>query len=149
MPWSHTCLRVRNKANSSYKFILAHILICRTGAAIAVEDGVALARSLSYMKSREQLPTALDVFQKVRLKRAGQMQEASLLNGQLWHFADGPLQEARDAAMVPEVKGIPFSHSPNQWSDPATQMWCYSYDAEREIDAAWVKARAQQNSSVL
>lgn len=65
------------------------------------------------------------------------MQEASLLNGKLWHFPDGPMQQARDAAMRPETLGELFSHSPNQWSDPATQMWCYGYDAEREIDLAW------------
>ncbi|OOO13389.1 monooxygenase FAD-binding protein [Aspergillus oryzae] len=109
------------------------------GAAMAVEDGVALARSSSYMQSQEQLTEALTIFEKVRILRAGQMQEASLLNGQLWHFADGPLQEARDAAMAPEVEGLSFSHSPNQWSDPATQMWCYGYEAEREIDQAWAE----------
>lgn len=106
---------------------------------MAVEDGVALARSLSYMQSQEQLTEALTIFEKVRILRAGQMQEASLLNGRLWHFADGPLQEARDAAMAPEVEGLSFSHSPNQWSDPATQMWCYGYEAEREIDQAWAE----------
>ncbi|KAE8415988.1 hypothetical protein BDV36DRAFT_214074 [Aspergillus pseudocaelatus] len=109
------------------------------GAAMAVEDGVALARSISYMQSQEQLTEALAIFEKVRILRAGQMQEASLLNGQLWHFADGPMQEARDAAMEPEVEGLSFSHSPNQWSDPATQMWCYGYEAEREIDQAWAE----------
>ncbi|KAL2817024.1 hypothetical protein BDW59DRAFT_182366 [Aspergillus cavernicola] len=119
------------------------------GAAMAVEDGVALARSLSHMDSIEQLQEAVDIFQQVRIERAGQMQEASLLNGKLWHFADGPLQEARDAAMAPEVEGIPFNHSPNQWSDPATQMWCYGYDAEKEIDAAWGKAGMGQVNSVL
>ncbi|OJJ84576.1 putative salicylate hydroxylase [Aspergillus glaucus CBS 516.65] len=119
------------------------------GAAMAVEDGVALARSLSHMDSIEQLQEALDIFEMVRIERAGQMQEASLLNGQLWHFADGPLQEARDAAMAPEVEGIPFSHSPNQWSDPATQMWCYGYDADKEIDAAWTKAGTWKVSSVF
>lgn len=65
------------------------------------------------------------------------MQEASLLNGKLWHFPDGPLQRARDAAMRSETLEEPFSHSPNQWSDPATQMWCYGYDAEQEIDLVW------------
>lgn len=116
---------------------------------MAVEDGVALARSLSHMDSIEQLQEALDIFEMVRIERAGQMQEASLLNGQLWHFADGPLQEARDAAMASEVEGIPFSHSPNQWSDPATQMWCYGYDADKEIDAAWTKAGTWKVGSVF
>jgi salicylate hydroxylase len=61
------------------------------------------------------------------------MQEASLLNSKLWHFPDGPIQQARDEAMRPEVEGHPFSHSPNQWSDPATQMWCYGYGFVEEL----------------
>lgn len=107
---------------------------------MAVEDGLALSRALTKMESKEHLTKSLFVFEKVRKLRSSQMQEASLLNSQLWHFADGPLQEARDAAMVSEVKGIPFSHSPNQWSDPATQMWCYGYDTEKIIDEAWEKS---------
>ncbi|KAJ6023687.1 hypothetical protein N7540_004484 [Penicillium herquei] len=95
------------------------------GPAMAVEDAVALAHSLSRITSKTQIPLALSVFEKVRVERANQMQEASLLNGKIWHFPDGPLQKARDLTMMPEVKGQPFSHSPNQWSDPTTQMWCY------------------------
>ncbi|CAI7564177.1 unnamed protein product [Penicillium glandicola] len=110
------------------------------GAAMAVEDGAALARSLSKIQNAADIPKALGIFEKVRIERAGMMQEASLLNGKLWHFADGPVQEARDVAMKPETQGLPFSHSPNQWSDPATQMWCYGYDAEKEIDRAWTKS---------
>jgi len=107
------------------------------GAAMAVEDGAALARALSKIQSPAQLQEALGIFEKVRIKRTGHMHQASLLNSQLWHIPDGPWQEARDAAMEPEVKGVPFAHSPNQWSDPATQMWCYGYDSEKEIDKAW------------
>ncbi|KGO40051.1 Monooxygenase, FAD-binding [Penicillium expansum] len=110
------------------------------GAAMAVEDGAALARSLSKIENTADIPKALSIFEQVRIERAGMMQEASLLNGKLWHFADGPTQEARDVAMKPETLGLPFSHSPNQWSDPATQMWCYGYDAEKEIDRAWKKS---------
>ena len=111
------------------------------GAAMAVEDGVALAQALTHLTSRADLPNVLSIFETVRIKRTSQMQEASLLNGQLWHFPDGPLQQARDAAMLPETQGVSFSHSPNQWSDPATQMWCYGYDSEREIDEAFEKGR--------
>ena len=106
---------------------------------MAVEDGVALARSLSKINNAQDIAHALNIFEKVRMDRAGKMQEASLLNGKLWHFADGPLQRARDKAMGPETRGEPFSNSPNQWSDPATQMWAYHYDAEVEIDRAWEK----------
>ena len=112
---------------------------------MAVEDGVALSRSLSKISSHTDIQEALLTFQSVRIERAGQMQEASLLNGQLWHFPDGPLQQARDAAMLPETQGIPFSHSPNQWSDPATQMWCYGYDSEKAIDEAFQKRKSARS----
>ncbi|KAL2837449.1 hypothetical protein BJX68DRAFT_280196 [Aspergillus pseudodeflectus] len=107
------------------------------GAAMAVEDGVALARALGNISSKTDIAQALEVFEEVRAGRTRMMQGASLLNGQLWHFPDGPLQQARDEAMRPETQGIPFSHSPNQWSDPATQMWAYGYDTEKEIDEAF------------
>lgn len=111
----------------------------KLGAAMAVEDGVAIARCLSKIDSKVDISLAVEIFQEVRKDRAMKMQEASLLNGKLWHFADGPLQQARDKAMEPETRGEPFSHSPNQWSDPATQMWTYGYDADVEIDRAWAR----------
>lgn len=104
---------------------------------MAVEDGVALARALMYISSKADIAHGLSIFEEVRAERTRMMQDASLLNGQLWHFADGQLQQARDKAMRPETQGIPFSHSPNQWSDPATQMWAYGYDAEKAIDEAF------------
>jgi salicylate hydroxylase len=119
-----------------------------TGAAMAVEDGVGLARALSKMTSPNQLSDCLQIFERVRCLRSNQMQEASLLNGRLWHFPDGPVQQARDAAMEREVKGVPFVHSPNQWSDPATQMWCYGYNTEAEIDKAWEKAELKKLNGI-
>jgi len=103
------------------------------GAAMAVEDGAALAEALDHISGKNDIPFALRVFEEVRRERAGQMQDASLLNGTLWHYADGPEQKARDAGMRPEVEGQHFVHSPNQWSDPVTQWWCYGYDAEEVV----------------
>lgn len=104
---------------------------------MAVEDGVALARALHNVSFKTDIAQALEVFEEVRTERTRMMQDASLLNGQLWHFPDGPLQQARDEAMKSETQGVPFSHSPNQWSDPATQMWAYGYDSEKAIDEAF------------
>jgi len=100
---------------------------------MAVEDGAALAEALSGVTVIEELKSALKKFENVRLQRASQMQQASLINGMLWHFPDGPIQEARDAAMRPEVEGRQFDQSPNQWSDPATQTWAYGYNAVDEM----------------
>ncbi|KAH8700322.1 hypothetical protein BGW36DRAFT_415423 [Talaromyces proteolyticus] len=109
------------------------------GAAMAVEDGVALAHSLSKVHDSRDISKALSIYQSVRTIRSSQMQEASLLNGQLWHFPDGPLQEARDLAMYPETVSRPFVHSPNQWSDPTTQLWCYGYDTKKAVEEEWEK----------
>ncbi|KAF2501401.1 FAD/NAD(P)-binding domain-containing protein [Lophium mytilinum] len=116
------------------------------GAAMAVEDGAALGEVLSLINHRAQLPLALAVFEQVRMKRSYQMQEASLLNGKLWHFSDGPEQKARDKAMRPEVEGKHFLSSANQWSDPVTQWWAYGYDAEIEVAKEWRSRHAALDS---
>jgi salicylate hydroxylase len=116
-----------NWVSSSYKLLMmgdaAHSILpyMSQGAAMAVEDGAALGEILSLIENREEVPLALDVFVEVRTKRSYQMQEASLLNCKLWHFADGPEQRARDAATRAEVEGRHFLSSANQWSDPVTQ----------------------------
>ncbi|KAF2440456.1 salicylate hydroxylase [Karstenula rhodostoma CBS 690.94] len=115
------------------------------GAAMAVEDGAALAEILSLIESPSELRSALQVFERHRILRTGQMQEASLVNGKLWHFADGPEQEARDAAMRSKVAGD-VEESPNQFSDPVTAQWTYGYDAEVEIREAWNEIRARTST---
>ncbi|KAM3070208.1 hypothetical protein ACMFMG_003753 [Clarireedia jacksonii] len=107
------------------------------GAAMAVEDGAALALVLSLVEAADGIPVALEAFETVRIKRSAQMQAASLMNGKLWHFADGPEQILRDESMKPEVEGQSFSWSANQWSDPVTQWWAYGYDAEKEMKEEW------------
>jgi salicylate hydroxylase len=119
------------------------------GAAMAVEDGAALAAVLSFVETAEEIPAALKAFETVRMKRSGQMQAASLLNGRLWHFADGPEQRLRDEGMRPEVEGISFSWSPNQWSDPVTQWWAYGYDAEREVEDLWARTSSRNKKSKM
>ncbi|KAJ4286513.1 hypothetical protein N0V90_013213 [Kalmusia sp. IMI 367209] len=107
------------------------------GAAMAVEDGAALAVVLNQISSLEELPFALQCFEEERIKRSGDMQNASTVNGYIWHFPDGPEQKARDAAMAAEVVGKHFTSSANQWSDPVTQWWAYGYDAEEQMEEAW------------
>ncbi|KIV90285.1 hypothetical protein PV10_07604 [Exophiala mesophila] len=133
--------------SSSSKMIImgdaAHAMVpyMSQGAAMAVEDAAALAEAIDLVDNPAELPTALKVWESVRILRTGQMQEASLINGKLWHFADGPEQRARDAATRPEVEGRQFTTSPNQWSDPTTQRWTYGYDSEAEIRKAWAAQR--------
>lgn len=99
------------------------------GAAMAIEDAAALATALQDARGQPDLARVLRVFEDVRSERTKQMQQASSLNAQLLHFADGPEQQGRDAAMEAEVRGLHFETSSNQWSDPVTQQWAYGYDA--------------------
>jgi salicylate hydroxylase len=142
---------LRRWISSSGKLVIlgdaAHAMVpyMSEGAAMAVEDGAVLAEILSLIRSPSQIPDALKLFERVRILRTGQMQEASLVNGKLWHFADGPEQIARDAAMEPEVNGKTFDESPNQWSDPLTAAWAYGYDAEAEARRAWLETQSKSS----
>ncbi|KAF1983592.1 FAD/NAD(P)-binding domain-containing protein [Aulographum hederae CBS 113979] len=119
------------------------------GAAMAVEDGSALATILSTITSKEDLVPALRIFEHVRRTRTSQMQHASLINGRIWHYADGPEQRARDEGMRPEVEGRQFVESPNQWSDPVTQEWCYGYDADAVVLEAWEEWLRKRDSETI
>ncbi|KAH7048322.1 hypothetical protein B0J12DRAFT_111221 [Macrophomina phaseolina] len=107
------------------------------GAAQAVEDAASLATLVSSISSYSQLPAALRVFEQLRISRAGQVQQASFVNGRIFHFPDGPEQQARDAAMRAEAEGKHYLHSPNGLCDPTTQIWLYGHDAEAEAMEAW------------
>jgi salicylate hydroxylase len=113
------------------------------GAAMAVEDAAALAEALDHAADSSDIPAVLRVWESVRITRSSQMQEASLINGKLWHYRDGREQKARDEAMRPEIEGRPCVSSPNQWSDPVCQRWCYGYDAERAIKDAFAQIQRQ------
>lgn len=103
------------------------------GAAMAVEDGAALAEAFSFASSPDQIEQCLSVWQDVRVLRSSQMQQASAINGMIWHFGDGEVQQARDQSMVQEVRGEGVRESANQWTDPVTARWAYGYDACEEI----------------
>lgn len=107
------------------------------GAAQAVEDAAVLGKCLGLVKCRSQLPTALLIYESLRKQRASQVQEASRVNGLIWHFEDGPQQQARDRGSEAECQGRHFITSTNQWSDPTTQLWLYAYDAEQQVNDNW------------
>ncbi|KAH8886263.1 FAD/NAD(P)-binding domain-containing protein [Thozetella sp. PMI_491] len=149
MKWSlRSGSRLSSWVDPSSRLVLigdaAHAMVpyMSQGAAMAMEDGAALAYVLSQISSLSELPFAMRTFEQERIKRSGAMQEASMVNGLIWHFPDGPEQAARDAAMRAEVEGRPFTRSANQWSDPVTQAWAYGYDAEDAMQAEWEKAVA-------
>lgn len=132
--WTHKSGRIVILGDAAH----AMVPFMSQGAAIAVEDAAAVATALSLIKVRGEIPKALRVLEEVRKARAEGMQQASWLNGEIWHLYDGPLQEARDEGMGAEDEGIQRRWNSNQWSDTTCQTWTYGYDAVSEIEKRWV-----------
>ena len=103
------------------------------GAAMAVEDAATLAECLKNFPRKSTLRSAVDLYESLRIPRTKAVYEASVSHGYTLHYPDGPIQQARDAAMRPEVEGKHYIASPNQWSDPTTQRFCYEYDPIEEV----------------
>jgi salicylate hydroxylase len=91
------------------------------GAGQAIEDAAALAVCLATGPWDPR--AALARYERVRLPRATQVQEASRGRIPHHHLPDGPEQRARDAAFAGED---PLSHND----------WIYAYDAERAAAAS-------------
>lgn len=107
------------------------------GAAMAVEDACALAASLRHMKTSADFPKAISKWVQVRKPRTQMVHDASYAHGLMLHLPDGPVQQARDEALRPEVEGLHVDESPDQWTDPTVTEWAYGYNPEDEIDRAW------------
>lgn len=103
---------------------------------MAVEDAAALAECLKVYPHKDTLRTAIDVYESIRIPRTKAVQESSVLHGYTIHYGDGPLQQARDAAMRPQVDNEHYIDSPDQWSDPTTQGFMYSYDVRDAVHEA-------------
>lgn len=105
------------------------------GAATSMEDGAFLGRCLAQVVAGTMsVEQAVEVYEKARMPKAHIKQQVSFLNGAMWQLDDGPAQQARDAAMAPELTGQPMIRSPNLYSDPTTVLEVYGYDAEQHAD---------------
>jgi salicylate hydroxylase len=85
------------------------------GAAMAVEDGVALAACL---RAVDDPAEALRHYERLRLPRVTRLQEMSRANKTRFHMRDGPAQEARDAVWARAAD-----------RSPDALRWLYEFDA--------------------
>lgn len=107
------------------------------GAATAMEDGAFLAKCIgAVVQGNLTLPEAINLYEQERMPKASMKQQVSFLNGAIWHLPDGPKQQARDAAMAPELEGKYFVRSSNLYGDPQTVLEVYGYDVEAHAEEA-------------
>jgi salicylate hydroxylase len=107
------------------------------GAAMAVKDAAAMAETLDHISSPEDIPHALEIWEKARRPRLQAVHEASFANGLILHLPDGAVQRARDEAIRHEIESTEHVESSNQWSDPLLTGWIYRYDAVVEVARLW------------
>jgi salicylate hydroxylase len=97
------------------------------GAAMAIEDGAALAACLLAAGSDDP-GAALRQYERLRLPRVTRLQDMSRANKTRFHMPDGPVQQARDA----------------EWAkagdrSPDALRWLYEFDAAA-VEPAAVRA---------
>jgi salicylate hydroxylase len=85
------------------------------GAAMAVEDGAALAACLPAIADPAE---ALRHYERLRLPRVTRLQEMSRANKTRFHMRDGPAQQARDAEWARAAD-----------RSPDALRWLYEFDA--------------------
>ena len=108
------------------------------GAAMAIEDAVAVTECLSRAKRPEDIPQLMKDVGKIRRDRCYLIADSARATGLTWHLPDGPEQQRRDEAIKrgskPKVS-VEMGVNPNKWSDPNFQPWMFGYDAFSEVSS--------------
>ncbi|KXJ85635.1 hypothetical protein Micbo1qcDRAFT_221762 [Microdochium bolleyi] len=109
------------------------------GANSAIEDGAVLGSLLGKMESRDQLPQALDMYQRLRKARGEAIVRETFKQREAFHMPDGPAQEARDQLFLSQLGKEITGRFPSRWTCPTIQPWLYGYDVCAEVEAAMRK----------
>ncbi len=84
------------------------------GAAQAVEDAYALAECLGGV-GRDDVETALERYQQVRIARANEVQRSSSDAAEMFYLPDGPAQRVRDADFATLQRRQPWGRRQRIW----------------------------------
>lgn len=106
------------------------------GANSSLEDGAVLGYALGALESKDQLPQALDMFQRLRKKRGEAIVRETFAQRKDFHMLDGSEQEARDELMSSTLGREIDVKFPSRWQCPVVQPWLYGYDAKTETEKA-------------
>ncbi len=86
------------------------------GANSAIEDGVVLGSVLARISSKQQLPQALKLYERLRKTRGEAIARETFGQREDWHMPDGPAQQARDLVLETQLDGKQTSGKfPSRW----------------------------------
>ena len=104
------------------------------GSAMCMEDAAVIAKCLSCISIKEDIPKATFAFQEIRKPRTEKVQQASWEMQTFWSLPDGPQQEARDRKLRGEpAKDIQAVSEGQKSRGPATPSWLIDYDAIEDV----------------
>lgn len=106
------------------------------GANSSIEDGAVLGYILAGLKSKDELPSALHLYERLRKKRGEAIVRETFAQRSVFHLEDGPEQRARDVLMLSKLGKTIDCKFPIRWQCPEFQPWLYGYDAKKEVEAA-------------
>ena len=106
------------------------------GANSSLEDGAVLGNVLAAVESKDQLPDALGLYERLRKKRGEAIVRETFAQRRDFHMLNGKEQEARDELMLSQSGNNIKVKFPSRWQCPVVQPWLYGYDAKQETDAA-------------
>lgn len=101
-----------------------------------MEDGAVLGYVLASLSSKDQLPSALRLYQHLRKKRGETIVAETFAQRHDFHLSDGVEQAARDELMLSTLDDEIETKFPSRWQCPVVQPWLYGYDARKEVDEA-------------
>lgn len=106
------------------------------GAAQAGEDAAVLSTLLAKCQTKEEVPAALRMYERLRKPRADWAVEMARITGENLHMADGAAQKARDEALKRATAG---GKSPDRWGDKETQRRLYGLDVVKQADQEYAR----------
>jgi salicylate hydroxylase len=129
---------VSDKGNFVFIGDSAHSMLpyLAQGANSSLEDGAVLGYVLAALRSKEQLPQALETFQRLRKTRGEAIVRETFAQRKDFHMLKGPEQKVRDELMLSKLGKEIDVKFPSRWQCPVVQPWLYGYDAKTETEAA-------------
>ena len=122
--------------NLSYQTSVLTIPDLAQGANSSIEDGAVLGYILSALQSKDELPSALRLYERLRKKRCEAIVRETFAQRLDFHMEDGPEQQARDELMLSKLGKTIDSKFPIRWQCPQIQPWLYGYDARQDVESA-------------
>lgn len=117
------------------------------GAAMATEDAGALAGCIGALRSKENIPAAMRLYERSRKWRCERVQAQARRNGECIHMPNGEEQEHRDRKMAGQARPTDQDVDCGPLLDPAFTSWLYGHDVMEHVSFALVVVPTQRGQN--